>query len=195
MRVSILEKPLEDPNQKLPPPFPQPFLLPTPETHPGKKSASTCKIRKDRLQKYPKRRSHQETECCVREGKCALTGATPPAVDHRSSSSSSRSSAPSLTPSLLLCGSAGHSTKLCAVRGCCKCKRCTPQQRLQWLFQKLTPLSRFRFHFLLHSVCSCARGYILLSISVCRCMHLWHFCFCACGCVHRCVYVTFSQNS
>lgn len=129
-----MKKPLEDPYQKPPLPFSQPFLLPTPETHPGKnKSASTCKIRKDCLQKYPKCRSHQETECCVR-GKCALTA---PAVDHRSSSS--RSSSPYLTSSLLLCCSTGHYTKLCTVCGCCKCKRCRPQQRLRWLFQKLTP--------------------------------------------------------
>ncbi len=63
---AILEKPSEDPNQKPSPPF-----LPTSSfTHAWeppwqKKSASTCKIRKGCLQKYPKCRSHQETGCLL----------------------------------------------------------------------------------------------------------------------------------
>ena len=102
----------------------------------AKKSASTCKIRKDRLQKYPKRRSHQEPESCCRRGKSMLTAATPPAVDHHSSSSSSRSSSPS--PHTVSCSLLQHRSSHKTV--CCKCKRCRPQQRLHWLFQKLTPL-------------------------------------------------------
>lgn len=78
-RVSISKKPSEDPNQK--PPKKLFFFTHTWDPPwQKKKSASTCKIRKDRLQKYPKRRSHQETECCVR-GKSALTAAMAPAVD------------------------------------------------------------------------------------------------------------------
>lgn len=181
-----------------PPCFPNLFFYPHLRPTLAKKSASTCKIRKDRLQKYPKRRSHQETECCV-SAKSALLAATAPAVDHHSSSS--RSSSPSLTLSLLHCCCTGHCTKLCAVRGRCKCKRCRPQQRLQLLFQRLTPLSSsdFTFSCLAH-VCSCIGVFLLLTMTVCRCMYMWHYILvfvrvCMVVYTDMCVCVTFSQNS
>lgn len=53
-RVSVLRKPSEDPNQKAPAPI-YPNLFSHPHLRPtlAKKSASTCRIRKDGLQKYP----------------------------------------------------------------------------------------------------------------------------------------------
>lgn len=131
-RVSVLRKPSEDPNQKAPAPI-YPNLFSHPHLRPtlAKKSASTCRIRKDGLQKYPQMQE------------------------------SSRNRAPLPPPFLLLLfllllllsflshfpsffffwqhGSLNEK----------KCKCCRPRQRLRHLFQRVTPLSEFRFHLLL----------------------------------------------
>lgn len=131
-----MKKSLEDPNLSPPPPpiLSQPFLLPAPEAHPGKKSAPTCKIRKDRLQKYPQtqkssrnrvlREEEEEEECA--DG-CFGTSCRPPLLLLALLFSFACTFSLSLQD--------GHYT----TRGHWKCKSCRPQQRLQWLLQKMTP--------------------------------------------------------
>lgn len=129
-----MKKSLEDPNLSPPPPpvLSQPFLLPAPETHPGKKSAPTCKIRKDRLQKYPQTQKssrnrvlrEEEEECA--DG-CFGTSCRPPLLLLALLFSFACTFSLSLQD--------GHYT----TRGHWKCKSCRPQQRLQWLLQKMTP--------------------------------------------------------
>lgn len=127
-----MKKSLEDPNLSPPPPpiLSQPFLLPAPEAHPGKKSAPTCKIRKDRLKKYPQTQKSSRNRV-LREEECADgcfgTSCRPPLLLLALLFSFACTFSLSLQD--------GHYT----TRGHWKCKSCRPQQRLQWLLQKMTP--------------------------------------------------------
>lgn len=115
-KVSILKKPLEAPNQ--------PFILPSPESKPHKKRNCTYLQNKkmppakiSRMQESSRNRVLCEEEEWA-DG-CFSTRCGPPLL---------------LLSLLLFSSSVLHRTN-------CTWKSSGPQQRLQWLFQKLTPLT------------------------------------------------------
>lgn len=113
------------------PHLPQPFLSPTPETHPGKKICIYLQNKKGRAAKIP-----ANAGVIKKQRRCH---------PHSSSSfSSSCFSSPSshTFPSFFFFLQHGSLNEK-------KCKRCRPRQRLRHLFQRVTPLSEFRFHLLL----------------------------------------------
>lgn len=113
------------------PHLPQPFLSPTPETHPGKKICIYLQNKKGRAAKIP-------ANAGVIKKQSAAATPTPPTPFLPPASPL----LPLTLPFIFFFWQHGSLNEK-------KCKCCRPRQRLRHLFQRVTPLSEFRFHLLL----------------------------------------------